>query len=202
MKKLLTILLSVTAIFSSFEGNYGGIEGRYEYHTYSSSLQLDKNISINSKSKPHSKLTPGAFIGKNYVFGKNYLGCELKLIGPTSQRKTFAYEDEDVSVSFKRGIGTFLSAKLGTLITDAQSAYLKPSLFMAKYTSKNSFKTSKRRIYLAPVIGTERLINDKTIARLEYEYLPTTVVRYTKDSVTHNHGENAHVVSAGIAYKF
>ena len=202
MKKLLILLLSITGAFASIQGWYAGAEGRYEYHNYSNSLQWNRNVSLESKSKPHQKLVGGAFVGKNLAFGKNYLGAELKLLTPTSQRKTFAYEDDSINVALKRGTATILSVKAGTFITDTQSVYLKPSVLVAKYTSKNSFKSSKRKINFVPTIGTERLINDKMIMRLEYEYMPSVKVRSTKDGITHAHGEKVHVASAGVAYKF
>tara|TARA_R110000868_G_scaffold232562_1_gene486088 strand:+ start:15182 stop:15451 length:270 start_codon:yes stop_codon:yes gene_type:complete len=61
MKKLLILLLSITAAFASFDGWYMGGEGRYEYHIYSSSLNLDKNLTLSSKSKSHLKFTPAIF---------------------------------------------------------------------------------------------------------------------------------------------
>ena len=95
MNKLFILLFGITALFSSFDGCFVGIEGRYEYNIYSSSLSADKNVSITSKNKLHSKLIPAIFVGRNHIFGKNYFFDEFKSIFNFS-------EDPKLFNAFKR----------------------------------------------------------------------------------------------------
>lgn len=202
MNKLLILLFGITVLFPSFDGCFIGIEGRYEYNTYSSSLSSDKNVSVTSKNKFHSKLIPAIFVGRNHIFGKNYFGYELKIIGPTSQKNKFPYEEDEINIVFQRGLSSLLSLKAGTFILDKQTIYLKPSLLVSKYTSKNGFSSSKRKIKFIPIIGTEIGITDKIFLRFEYEYHSLTPIRYANDGITHNHTAKSHVGIMGVSYKF
>lgn len=190
----LPIFLISSAAFaapSPFEGFYGGAgvdAQRIKIRTKGTVFVNGAAAYQGKTSKQETTFAPTLYTGYGQtMMDKFYYGTEFK-VGVSGKKFGYPLKNSTVRMNYK-SLATYQpSVRAGFYASDTMLVYVKAGLDMNQVEAKSNGVVKKTVFYnLAPTIGVEKFITEKTILRLEAAY----TFRFQGDDKLKAQGVNA-----------
>jgi opacity protein-like surface antigen len=228
MKKLSLTLLGALVLTQAAQAAPGAFDGLYlgaqlgytqrnhKIATGKTNLSKETQEALNKKKKAN-----GVNFGFYTGYGQNnngfYWGGELNIEQSSANNKEINHDHEvtipatliaperkvkkEAAYTYERSIVFGLAPRLGAVIANDNLIYAKLGMEISrdtiKYNTDSAYDKTKTNVVFVPGVGYERAFG-KILARVEYGYNLGGKVK--DENLTFKY--SAHVIKAGLAYKF